>query len=307
MVSRRRRELGSCFLLAAAVAAGCAGTAKRSQTPATLEAARKVRYFIAPTVTVDGAGIAPNGTSDQLRYWVGQYMQQVGLPPVQGPARPHDVEVRLSLSARGGSMLLYGTAGMLLISDGRTLDQLITGDHVEPAGNFARAVGRDLVELLVHSTRLAAHADAATGGRTGPEVPAAGVVIPAVAMSPAAPPRPPATPGPATSEGTPAPAPPPSGEASTAAARAHTRQGAALYDLNRYHEAYNEFEQAYLLEQDPALLYNMGQCQRKLGNNEEALHFYRTYLRRAPNAPSSVEAEKRVRELEDAIARGRGH
>ena len=88
---------------------------------------------------------------------------------------------------------------------------------------------------------------------------------------------------------------------STAAARAHARQGLALYDLKRFQESFNEFEQAYLIEQDPALLYDMAQCQRKLGNNEEALHFYRTYLRRVPKGPSAVEAEKRAREIEDAM------
>src|SRR6185436_205870 len=83
------------------------------------------------------------------------------------------------------------------------------------------------------------------------------------------------------------PAPPqsPGDSNSTAAARARARQGQAFYDLKRFQEAYLEYEQAYLIEQDPALLYNMGQCQRKLGNNEEALHFYRTYLRRVPKGP----------------------
>ena len=76
-----------------------------------------------------------------------------------------------------------------------------------------------------------------------------------------------------------------------------------FYDLKRFQEAFGEFEQAYLIEQDPALLYDMAQCQRKLGNNEEALHFYKTYLRRVPKGPSAVEAEKRAREIEDAMNR----
>jgi tetratricopeptide (TPR) repeat protein len=101
----------------------------------------------------------------------------------------------------------------------------------------------------------------------------------------------------------PAPADPPG--SSTAAARAHARQGLAFYDLKRFQEAFGEFEQAYLIEQDPALLYDMAQCQRKLGNNEDALHFYRTYLRRVPKGPSAVEAEKRAREIEDAMNRAK--
>jgi len=102
-------------------------------------------------------------------------------------------------------------------------------------------------------------------------------------------------------------APPPADApgSSTASARAHARQGLALYDLKRFQEANAEFEQAYLIEQDPALLYDMAQCQRKLGNNEEALHFYKTYLRRVPKGPSAVEAEKRAREIEDAMNRAK--
>ena len=94
-------------------------------------------------------------------------------------------------------------------------------------------------------------------------------------------------------------------DAKTAGARAHMRQGSAYYDLNHFREAYDEFEQAYLLEQDPALLYNMGQCQRKLGHTEDALHFYKTYLRYAPSGPRSVEAQNHIRDLEDDLAKGR--
>lgn len=184
---------------------------------------------------------------------------------------------------------------MRVMADGKVVDEWSTGDHVEPAAGFARTLARELVEAMVHSTRLAAHADAATGHRA------------AVASAPTAAPPPPPPP-PDTGAGRtqlvstgPGPGAPPD----ITAARAHARQGAAFYDLQRFQEAYTEFEQAYLIEQDPALLYNMGQCQKKLGNAEEALHFYKTYLRRAPDGPSSIEAQKRIKEIEDALARGR--
>jgi tetratricopeptide (TPR) repeat protein len=288
------------------LAAGCAGgggAAQRNGTLPTLDAARRVRYWIPPGVAGDPASAGPAGTGDQLRYWVAQYMAQVGLPLAEDARHPYDVELHLMLSARGGSLLLHGTGAMLATIDGKAVDQWTTGDHVEPAGNFARAVARDLVEAMVHSTRLAAQADARSGGRApAPEGAGTSMVIPAVAMSsgPA-----PAGGGDAPPMVTTDPAATPPRPPDTAAARAHARQGSAYYDLNRFREAYLEFEQAYLAEQDPALLYNMGQCQRKLGNSEEALHFYRTYLRRAPNGPSSAEAEKRVHEIEDAMAHGR--
>jgi tetratricopeptide (TPR) repeat protein len=198
---------------------------------------------------------------------------------------------------------------MLVTASGRTLDQLKTSEHVEPAGGFARTLARELVESLVHSQRLAAHADAATGGPTTPP-PMNGAGVNVVAMSPSPPPPSPsdgaAPPGAVTTLiPNPSPPPPSAGGKDIAAARAHARQGLAFYDLNHFQQAYDEYEQAYLIEQDAALLYNMGQCQRKLGNNDEALHFYRTYLRRVPKGPSAIEAEKRIRELEDATARPR--
>ena len=290
-------------MLAASGAAACAGNAQRSQAPPTLESARRVRYLVAPLVAVapDTAGMS--GTAEQLRYWVARYMTQVGLAVVDDASRPHEIVLGLSLAARGGTVLSYGTASMTVLADSQVLDQWSTIEHVEPAGTFARAVARELVESLVHSQRLAAHADARAGGGGGGAAPGgAGVAIPAVAMSPAPGSAGAGAQGPTVEA---VPPPPPARSGDLAAARAHTRQGSAYYDLNRYREAYTEFEQAYLVEQDPALLYNMGQCQRKLGNSEEALHFYRTYLRRAPNGPSSIEADKRIRELEDAMARGR--
>jgi hypothetical protein len=302
---RRRQVLASWLVVFAGAVASCGrGATKHDQPLSTLEAARRVRYVLAADVAGDASSLGPPGTSEQLRQWVAQYMAQVGLVLVGDARGPHDVELHLSLSARGGTVLMHGTAGMVAIADGRPVDQWSTSDHVEPANGFARALARELVEALVHSPRLAAHADATTGSASPSAAPEGGVMIPAVAASGAPPPSSgsevPAPPG------APAPAgPSPSAGTSTSAARTHARQGLAFYDLSRFQEAYLEYEQAYLIEQDPALLYNMGQCQRKLGNNEEALHFYRTYLRRVPKGPSSVEAEKRVRELEAAPARKR--
>ena len=280
------------LLAAAAATAACATGNGGKPAPATLESARKLRYIVAPAVAVDpNGGGGPRGTPDQLRAWVAHYMSQVGLAVAADAQQPHDVEVQLALSAHG-ALVLYGTAGMRLVADGQPIDQWTTGEHVEPAGGFARALAQELVETMVHSTRLATAAEA--------RAPSGQPIMVAVATQPAA-----ASEMEASGETAAAPAGAEPSSATVDAARVHTRQGAAYYDLNRYREAYGEFEQAYLLQQDPALLYNMGQCQRKLGNAEQALHFYRTYLRRAPQGPLTVEAEKRVRELDGTAARGR--
>ena len=305
------RRVSLVLALAAGVATGCArtnnNTPRAPSTPSTLEAARRVHYLVAASVTGDPTSLGPPGTTDQLRQWLGQYLAQVGLPPAGSSPGPGDVELRLSLSVHGGSLLLYGTAVMVAIANGQVIDQWSTSEHVEPATSFGRTMARELVEAMVHSTRLATYADAASGGHPAPGAPSAGFTMAAVALSPGPPParEGSVTPPPVTPYASGAPSPADPAGSSTAAARAHARQGLALYDVKHFQEAFAEFEQAYLLEQDPALLYDMAQCQRKLGNNEEALHFYKTYLRRVPKGPSAVEAEKRTREIEDAMNRAK--
>jgi hypothetical protein len=132
--------------LVAWVGAGCArtnnNTPRGPSTPSTLEAARRAHYLIAASVGTDPTGMGPPGTTDQLRHWVGTYLAQVGLPPAGSSPGPGDVELRLSLSAHGGSMLVYGTAVMVAVANGQVIDQWTTSEHVEPATSFARTMAR---------------------------------------------------------------------------------------------------------------------------------------------------------------------
>jgi tetratricopeptide (TPR) repeat protein len=68
--------------------------------------------------------------------------------------------------------------------------------------------------------------------------------------------------------------------------------------LTEYDQALAEFKEAYRVKPDATFLYNIAQCHRKLGQVDEALTFYRTYLRRAPDAPNRGEVERRIQELE---------
>ena len=88
------------------------------------------------------------------------------------------------------------------------------------------------------------------------------------------------------------------------AARAHSQEGDAYYKLEKYANAIAEYEQAYLAKPDPSFLYNIAQCHRLMGNGPEATNFYRRFLKDAPNAPNRAIAEKHIRDLEDATARG---
>src|SRR6185503_18328946 len=71
-----------------------------------------------------------------------------------------------------------------------------------------------------------------------------------------------------------------------------------LYDLQRYGEAAKEYEAAYELKQDPALLFNIGQAYRFAGDYGRAIGAFKSYLRRVPDAPNSAEVEGRIAEME---------
>ena len=81
-------------------------------------------------------------------------------------------------------------------------------------------------------------------------------------------------------------------------AKQHFESGASHFDLSEYDEALVEFKEAYRLKADATFLYNIAQCHRKLGHLEEALTFYKTYLRRSPDAPNREEVERRIQELD---------
>jgi tetratricopeptide (TPR) repeat protein len=86
---------------------------------------------------------------------------------------------------------------------------------------------------------------------------------------------------------------------SKAQARQHFEKGKNLYDAGDFAPALAEFKEAFNLKDDPAFLFNMGQCHAKLGNDAAALHAYKSYLRRKPDAPNRAQVETRIAELEE--------
>ena len=74
------------------------------------------------------------------------------------------------------------------------------------------------------------------------------------------------------------------------------------FDLTEYEAALNDFKEGYRHKDDPVFLYNIAQCYRLMNKNDEALKFYRSYLRRAPNAPNRDEVERRISTLQESIA-----
>jgi tetratricopeptide (TPR) repeat protein len=94
-----------------------------------------------------------------------------------------------------------------------------------------------------------------------------------------------------------------SAAADTREARKHYQRGTSRYDLADWQGAADEFKTAYELSRAPALLFNLAQCHRHLGQWEQAAHFYRTYLSFLPKAPNHAEAENYLREAEAELAR----
>jgi len=90
-------------------------------------------------------------------------------------------------------------------------------------------------------------------------------------------------------------------DAQIEAAKEHFQRARRLYDVGRYEEAVEEYQQAYLNVEDPAFLYNIAQAYRLAEKPDQALRFYKNYLRRAPNAPNRADVEQKIADMRVAI------
>jgi tetratricopeptide (TPR) repeat protein len=87
-----------------------------------------------------------------------------------------------------------------------------------------------------------------------------------------------------------------SADGDKAVAKAHFEAATRLYDIHEYAKALDEYKAAYLAKPDPAFLFNVGQCYRRLGKFDQALDFYREYLKKAPpDDPNRPNVEARIR------------
>ncbi len=84
-------------------------------------------------------------------------------------------------------------------------------------------------------------------------------------------------------------------------AREHLRKAGVHYDLQEFRKALTEFREAYRLKNDPVILFDMGQCNRKMAKYKEAIGFYKSYLRKVPSANNRPEAERLIAESEELL------
>ena len=71
----------------------------------------------------------------------------------------------------------------------------------------------------------------------------------------------------------------------------------AHYNLQEYDTALNGFKDAYLLSKEPGLLFNIGQCYRQMGKDQEAIRSFKAYLNEDPESPQRAQIEQWLKEM----------
>jgi tetratricopeptide (TPR) repeat protein len=78
-------------------------------------------------------------------------------------------------------------------------------------------------------------------------------------------------------------------------------QGKAAYRLGEFDVAIAAFRDAYKEKPDPVFLYNIALAYRGKGDLEQAIFFYQSYLREAPEAANRSQVEAKLGELRRAL------
>lgn len=92
------------------------------------------------------------------------------------------------------------------------------------------------------------------------------------------------------------------------AQRAYQR-GLKHYNLSQWQPALEAFQAAYFARPDPALLFNIGQCQRQLADYRNAANSFRAFLREQPNigATQRAQVEALLIQMEQALQEARAN
>ncbi len=144
----------------------------------------------------------------------------------------------------------------------------------------------------IHSSRSRLTSLALVGGLAAAPLQAQPPSLPedAPVVQPAAASRPAQVPEPAPTPATPPPDP-------ERIARTATELGQKAYDLGRFEEAIRHYSAAYQTMPLPALLFNLGQCHRQLGQFGQAAFFYGRYLDLVPKAPNAALTHELLEEV----------
>ncbi|MES1208488.1 MAG: tetratricopeptide repeat protein [Pseudomonadota bacterium] len=81
----------------------------------------------------------------------------------------------------------------------------------------------------------------------------------------------------------------------------HYDRATRAYDLGKYTEAVDEYQKVYEIDGDPVMLYNIAQAYRLNDQPQDAIHFYRRYLQRSPDARNRDDVERKIAAQEKVI------
>jgi tetratricopeptide (TPR) repeat protein len=93
-------------------------------------------------------------------------------------------------------------------------------------------------------------------------------------------------------------APPASAQTALEQAKALTGRATIEYNIGHFEQALELYSRAYEALPTPALLFDIGQCHRMLGNAERATFFFQGYLREKPDAPNRALVEQLLADLQ---------
>lgn len=86
-------------------------------------------------------------------------------------------------------------------------------------------------------------------------------------------------------------------QSNTDVARRHFEQAIRYYQQDDYERALASFRAAYQASPHPSVLYNMAQCQIRLGKRQEAIRLLEQLLTEQPNTPMRDEAGRMIERL----------
>ena len=243
------------------------GQAAAGARPA--QAIQALRIHVAPDVAIVTEGSADAKLAEKLKTAVEVELGRRGVRVSPANDRAADLTLRIETRVKGVVYFLRGHVGLTAERGGVAVATATTNDEIHRDGEFVAVMAEKVVSTLLGSPALNEFAERRAPRREPPRerpTPRPQAVVVKVAPE--------------------------------AAAKTHYARGTSYYNLGRYGEALAEYEAAYLAVQDPPFLFNIAQCQRKMGKDQEALAAYRSYLRVAPNAPNRPEVQKRIAELE---------
>jgi tetratricopeptide (TPR) repeat protein len=94
-------------------------------------------------------------------------------------------------------------------------------------------------------------------------------------------------------------------DGATALAKKHNAEAEKLFNLGLFGEAAAAYQKAYLAKPVPELLYNLGQCYKRLGATadlEKAVFYYESFLNNVPATPLRPDVEDQIAKLKREIA-----